>query len=121
MRDAIEKWDLKDLQESPPFRRYYGSKQKGLDLLADHDRIIDIQLFVQSAQGYSEFTDKLPFGILKDMTQQQVHQLLGPPAKSDEFDSKYDMPDLGARLTVSYDDSSKVKYLSIAVPKQSRR
>jgi hypothetical protein len=121
VRDAIQKWNLTDIQNSPPFRRYYGSQQKGLDLLADHDRVIDIQIFVQPAQGYSGFTDTLPFGILKGMNQQQVHQLLGSPAKSDEFDSKYEMPEIGARVTVSYDDSLNVKYVSIAVPKQSRK
>jgi len=121
VQNAIAKWRLTDIQDSPPFRRYYGSNHAGLDILADHDRIIDIQIFVQPAQGHSAFASALPFGILKDMNQQQVHQLLGPPTKTDEFDSKYEMPEIGARVTVSYDDSSKVKYLSVAVPKQLRK
>jgi hypothetical protein len=121
VRDVIGKWNLTHVQDSAPSRRYYGSQEKGLDLLAEYDRIIDIQIFVQPAQGYCAFTDTLPFGILKGMNQQQIHGLLGPPTKSDRFDSKYETLEMGAKVTVSYDDSSTVKYLSIAVPKQLRK
>lgn len=120
-RDVIQTYGLTDVHDSPPFRRYYGSRQRGLDLLAEHDRIIDIQIFVQAAQGYSAFSDALPFGLQRAMNQQQVHHLLGSPTDFDQFDSTYEMPDIGAKLTVSYDDSLTVKYLSIAAPKLLRK
>ena len=116
VQDAIQKYKLTEVQEEPPFRRYYISRQKGLDLLAENDQIVDIQIFVQPRKRFSAFGDPLPLGIQKGMNQSQVHQLLGPPAKSDGFDSKYEMPEIGARLTVSYDDSSNLKYLSIGTP-----
>ena len=119
--NAIRRFNLTDTQDSPPFRHYQGSRANGLDFLVENGRVIDIQIFVQPAQAYSAFAGALPFGIQAGMSQAQVHELLGEPAKSDEFDSKYEMPEMGARVTISYDDFSRVKYLSIAVPKQRQR
>lgn len=112
--NAIQTYQLTEIDESPPFRCYHSSSRRGLSLLADHDRIIDIQIYVQAIQGFSAFDDPLPFGIRPGMQQGEVHELLGPPTRSDEFDSQYELPELGAKLTAEYDDSSKVKYLSIA-------
>jgi hypothetical protein len=112
--DAIQTYQLTEIDESPPFRRYYSSSPQGLSLLAENDRVIDIQIYVQAIQGFSAFSDPLPFGIRPGMQQEQVHELLGTPTRSDKFDSHYELPELGAKLTVDYDDSSTVKYLSIA-------
>ena len=113
VRDAIEKYALTEVQEDPPFRRYYISRQGGLDLLAENDQVVDIQIFVQPKKRFSAFGESLPFALEKGMNQAQVHQLLGPPAQSDEFDSKYEMPEIGAKLSVSFDDSTNLKYISI--------
>jgi len=117
MQAAIAKHGLTNPKTGA--RRYYASK-KGFDLLAEAGQLVDIQIFVQP-KGRLAFSEPLPFGIQKGMSQEQVHQLLGPPAKSSKFDSLYEMPEIGARMMVCYDDSLNVKYISIAVPKELRK
>ena len=105
--------DLVDSYDDPPFRRYVGSEKKGADLLFDNNRVLDIQIYVQSTGPYSAYSDSLPLGIKKGMTQSEVHQILGAPESSDQFDSKYLMKSENAKLTVTYDDKGVVRYMSI--------
>ncbi|HEY2589454.1 MAG TPA: hypothetical protein VGI81_27155 [Tepidisphaeraceae bacterium] len=86
-RRAIEAHQLTEIRDDPPFVRYYCTRERGLSLLSEHDRIVDIQVFVQRTRTYSAFTGPLPFGIRAGMRQEQVHELLGAPTRSDEFDS----------------------------------
>jgi hypothetical protein len=120
VRQAIADYDLVDVYDDPPFRRYVGSKSRGLCLLFENDRVIDIQIYARPTKSYSEFSDPLPFEIQKGSNQQQVHQLLGKPEIFDQFDSKYTMKDGAVRLTIVYNNSGVVRYLSIALPKELR-
>jgi hypothetical protein len=112
VREFIEKYGLDDVQDDPPFRRYQGSPQRGLDLLIEHERVEDVQVHVQGRKRHQAFAGVLPFGLRAGITQSQVHQVLGTPLAADEFDSKFDLP--WGRLTVVYDESSVVRYLSLA-------
>jgi hypothetical protein len=114
--EAIQRYNLTELQDDPPFRRYYMCRKKGLELLAENDLVVDIQIFLQPTKQFVAFDDPLPFEIQKGMSQSQVHQLLGPPSMSNEFRSRYEMPEIGAILNVRYDDSLTLKYLSIGLP-----
>jgi len=115
VRDAIKKYALTGAKSTKPSRRFYASRKKGFNLLAEDGRIIDIQVYVESKEKYAAFSDPLPFGLKKDMDQKQVHQLLGEPVMSDEIQSKHEMKPIGARLMVeNVGGSSKMEYLSIA-------
>ena len=115
VQELVQFYSLTEIEDDPPFRRYVGSRNKGLDILTEDGRIIAIQVFAQASQGFSEFPDELPFGIGKHMSQEAVHQLLGPPLEFDEFDSKYELPDSNAKLSINFDKSLKITYLNIAV------
>jgi hypothetical protein len=116
VRTAIENYGLTEIQEDPPSRRYYINRRRGLSFLAENDRIVDIQIFVQTNKRFSAFPGPIPFGIEVGMTQSQVHELLGVPVETDEFQDKYERIEAGVVLVITYDDSSKVKYISIGLP-----
>lgn len=118
VHEVIQFYSLTEVEDAPPFRRYIGSRSKGLDLLVENERIVAIQIFVQALQGFSEFPYDLPFGIHKGMSQKDVHQLLGQPLESDEFDSKYEIAALGVRVVINFDKYSKITYLNIGVLKK---
>jgi hypothetical protein len=113
---VIAEHDLSDAAEDPPWRRYVGSCRKGVDLLFEEGRIIDLQVFVEPDASHSSFSATLPFGIQRGMTQQQIHALLGTPDASDEIDSRYFMKDRPLRLMVVYDRTGIVRYLSLCLP-----
>ncbi len=119
--EAIRDYELTETQDDPPFVRYLISRKRGLELLTERDVVVDIQIFVQSTKRFSAFSEPLPFGLASGMSQSDVHRLLGSPAGSDKFDSKFDLPQIGALLTVCYDDRSMVKYLSIGTPLKNQR
>ncbi|ULU24957.1 outer membrane protein assembly factor BamE [Dyella terrae] len=112
-RSVIQDYSLDEVEEDPPFRRYIGSRSRGLDLLIENDRVLAAQVFVQAVQGFSAFSGDLPFGLKKDMNQGQVHTLLGPPTEFDKFDSKYLFQSSGKRLVVNFNDRSEITYLNI--------
>jgi hypothetical protein len=113
--DAIEQFSLTEVDDDPPFRSYVGSRANGLDLLIENERVIAAQIFVQAIQGFSAFPYQLPLGLQKGMSQKDVHQLLGEPLESDEFDSKFGFPAIGVRLVVNFDKSSTITYLNIGI------
>ena len=115
VRDVILSYSLNEVNDDPPFRRYVGSRSKGLDLLVENERIIALQVFVQPLQGFAEFPNELPFGLQQHMNQNQVHQLLGRPLNSDEFDSKYTFPADNLKLVINFDDSSRMTYLNVGI------
>lgn len=104
---------LLDVYDDPPFRRYVGSSQKGVDLLCENGVVLDIQIFVQRSETHMPFSDELPFGIQSGMTDKDVHSLLGSPEIRDSVGSKYNVLDGAARLTIVYDKHGVVSYLSI--------
>lgn len=116
VRRAIADHALRDVYDDPPFCRYIGSKGKGVDLLFENDRAVDVQIHVQPTKVYSEFAEPLPFGLRKGMNQAQVDQLLGKSQAADEFDSQYLLHDGQVRLTVVYDKQGVVRYLSVGLP-----
>jgi hypothetical protein len=113
VQEAIRFYSLGETEDDPPFRRYVGSRAKGLDLLAERERIIAVQVFAQAVQGFSEFPYELPFGIGKKMSQLDVHNLLGEPVEFDDSESKYELEDFNARLVVNFDRLSRITYLNI--------
>ena len=76
MRSAVATYDLSEVDEDPPHRRYYISRQRGLSLLAENEQVIDVQIFVKPTKGFSTFNQQLPFRLQKEMNQIEVHQLL---------------------------------------------
>jgi hypothetical protein len=111
--DVIRRHGLGDICDDPPFRRYVGSGVKGVDLLYENDKVFDIQIYVQGTKTHSAFSDELPFRMQRGMTDKQVHILFGEPESYVAVGSKYTLFDGAARLTVVYDKSKVVSYLSI--------
>jgi hypothetical protein len=111
--EAIYRLELHDIEEDPPFRRYVGSRQTGIDLLVEQGRVIAAQVFVKAIQGFSAFPYMLPYGLHKDLTQDGVHHLLGNPSASDEFDSRYENNEHGIDLIINFDKLSEITYLNI--------
>jgi hypothetical protein len=107
-------------EDDPPSRKYLGSPNNGIDLLLQDGHVFDIQIYVKATKSHCAFAGELPFGLGGGMTQADVHALLGPPVRSDKFDSKYRLADAKMRATISYDDASVMKYLSIGFERQSR-
>jgi hypothetical protein len=114
---VVAKHDLVDtVEDQPLWRRYVGSNRKGVDLLLEEGRIVDLQVFVEPDASHSAFSAPLPFGIQRGMTQKQIHRLLGEPDSADEIGSRYFMKDRPLRLMVVYDQSGIVRYLSLCLP-----
>ena len=77
------------VSEDPPFRKYIGSPSRGLDLLFERERVISVQIYTQSTSVFSAYSADLPFGLRADMSQVDVHALMGTPASYNEISSKY--------------------------------
>ncbi|MFZ6642292.1 hypothetical protein ACO0LL_21395 [Undibacterium sp. TC4M20W] len=108
----LNKYNLKDIFDDPPSRRYIGSNEKGVDVLFENNKVFDIQIFVKKSNDHSAFEGELPFGLKNNMTQQDVHRVLGDPESFDEFDSQYSLKNPIIRLTVAYDRSGILRYIS---------
>lgn len=111
--EALRDYSLTEISDAPPHRKYRISRACGINLLFDDDLVIAVQIYVQAIRRYAEFSDALPFGLKKGMSQADVHLLLGAPNKFDAFDSQYELVEEGARLIVVFDGSSVVKYISL--------
>ncbi len=111
--EAIQRFGLEDIYDDPPFRRYVGSSEKGVDLLFENGTVIDIQIFVQGSETHSAFSEVLPFHLQQGMTCKQVHALLGEPESHDVVGSKYSIFDGAVRLSIGYDKSDVMSYLSV--------
>ncbi|PLP97466.1 hypothetical protein [Cupriavidus pauculus] len=109
----ITKHELLDVYEAPPFRRYVGSSTRGIDLLLDNDDLLDVQIFVRPTNTHAAFSDDLPFGIQADMGRAEIHALLGTPESEDSTGRKYSVLDGAAVLTVEFNKTDSVRYLSI--------
>ena len=110
---VVNGYALLDAYDDPPFRRYLGSSLKGVDLLFENEKVLDIQLFVQRSETHASFSDELPFGVKIGMTDKDIHSVLGEPEFRDSVGSKYKVFNGDAKLTVVYDKSGVVSYLSI--------
>ncbi len=86
---VVNGYALLDSYNDPPFRHYLGSSQKGVDLLFENGRVLDIQFFVQRSETHEPFSGELPFGVKVDMTDRDIHSLLGEPELRDSIGSKY--------------------------------
>src|SRR6187551_1907086 len=108
MGDASETATLLDsmepirVSEDPPFRRYVGSSQKGIDLLFENDRVISVQIYTRPTSTFSAYSDELPFGLRNTMRQTDVHKLLGAPDDSSNLSSKYGLSEHGVKLVIIY-------------------
>jgi hypothetical protein len=102
-------------RDAPPFRVYLRSPEKGIDLLIEHGRVLDVQLRVTPSKTYKAFSGALPFGLRSGMIQQQVHEALGAPVAFDEFDSRYQLrPEAMLIICYAYDGSLTLKQLHIS-------
>ena len=114
---AIIDLDLGDIDDDPLMgRRYIGANIKGITLLFEENLFYTIQIHVRSSGSYSAFPDTLPFGIKREMSQDEIHTLLGKPKTFDKFDSRYFIENGRVLLIVWYNDSLQVRYLSIGLP-----
>jgi len=111
--ETINQYDLRDVYSDPPFRQYVGSAEKGLDLLFENGIVFNIQIYTQASTTHSPFKADLPFNLKSGMTNEQIHALLGEPLTYDEIGSKYTVLEGRAKLTILYDKSSIMSYLSI--------
>jgi hypothetical protein len=111
--DLVQTYDLNDVYDDPPSRRYIGSSEKGVDLLLENGKVFDIQIYVQRTKTHAAFSEMLPFQVRKGMTVQDIHNLLGEPEVYDAVGSKYTILEGMAKLTVMYDKSNLISYLSI--------
>lgn len=110
---VVNRYALLDAYDDPPFRRYLGSSQRGVDLLFENEKVLDIQFFVQRSETHAPFSDELPFGVKVGMSDKDIHSVLGEPELRDSVGSKYTVLSGTAKLTVVYDKSGFVSYLSI--------
>jgi len=102
---------LDEVDEDPPFRRYVGSKVRGLELLFEEDALIAIQVFLKPAQGFTGFAGDLPLGLRQDMSVLDVLTALGPPHAQDEWSVTYVIGD--EQLVINIDKQSHMTYLNI--------
>src|SRR5450830_675548 len=109
--------NLTDVQEDPPFRRYVGSKTMGLSLLFNELHLLDIQFFVKPTNSYQACTLALPYSLTRDMSQEDVHKLLGEPTRYDSTYSRYLKDDQCVKLVIEYDKSGSIRYVSASAAK----
>lgn len=112
--NLLGRYEMNDVYDDPPLRKYLGSKANSICILFEEGRVIDVQIYLAPTKLYSSFQNP-PLGLERGMTQEQVHKLLGPPFKCDEFDSKYELQ-AGVILTVAYSSDGMARYLSIGAP-----
>lgn len=113
----IRDLNLLDVQDDPPSRRYVGSKMIGLSLLFNEARLLDVQFFVKPTKSYQACTLPLPYGLVRDMSQEDTHKLLGVPSKHDSTYSRYLMKGGKVKLMVEYDKSGLIRYISVSAAK----
>lgn len=111
--DAVAQFGLHEVMDDPPSRQYIMSRERGLDLLLEDDRVVAVQIFVQATRKFSAFTGALPLGLKSGMSQAEIHQVLGAPLESDAYDSKYSLSNAKAKLVVTFDELAITKYLSL--------
>ena len=117
VKKSIIDLELGDIDDDPEMgRRYIGANKKGITLLFEDNLFDTIQIHVRPSGSYSAFPDPLPFGIQSEMSQDEIHTLLGEPKTFDKFDSRYFIENGRVRLIVWYNDSHQVRYLSIGLP-----
>jgi hypothetical protein len=111
----IRDLNLVDVQDDPPFRRYVGSKTAGLSLLFNEEQLHDVQFFVKPTKSYQACTLSLPYGLTRDMSQEETHKLLGVPSRHDSTYSRYLMNGENVKLVIEYDKSGLIRYVSASV------
>src|ERR1700722_18252314 len=78
-RDAIKKYGLSKVKNSPPNGKYYQSHSKGIEVFALDDLVASINYFVQPDKPYKAYSGTLPGGLKAGMSQDAVHKLIGKP------------------------------------------
>lgn len=102
--------------EAPPFRRYMGSPENGIDLVVEDDRVTSIQIYMCRTETFSAYLAQVPFGLTGSMNQDDVHRVIGTPLVASKVSSRYVLPDNGIRLVVTYDDHRIVRLVSLGIP-----
>ncbi|HVJ54453.1 MAG TPA: class I SAM-dependent methyltransferase [Aliidongia sp.] len=113
-RRIIRKYSLTDRYAASPSTQHYGSPAGGMNLVAEGNRVVAIQIHVRAAHGYGPYEDTLPFELRSHMDRQEVDRLLGPPTVSDELGCRYERSEIRATLTLRFDPASRLAYIEIA-------
>jgi hypothetical protein len=113
----VRDFNLTDIQDDPPFRQYVGSKNLGISLLFNEGQLLDVQFFVKATKSYQAFALSLPYGLARDMSQDDVHKFLGVPSKHDPTYSRYLLEGQRVKLTIEYDKSGLIRYISTSTTK----
>lgn len=111
--DAVAQFGLNEVMDDPPSRQYLISRERGLDLLLEDDHVVAVQIFTKATRDFSAFSGVLPLGLKSEMSQAEIHQVLGAPLESDVYDSKYSLSNTKAKLVVIFDESATMKNLSL--------
>lgn len=110
--DVISRIGAAERCDDPPFRHYLSASQKGVSLLFENGRLLDVQVAVEPTKSKASCPLALPFGLARGMRQADVHRMLGQPAESDQTDSRYYLHEHGTRLFAAYDSNGLLRYLS---------
>lgn len=116
IKATLKRLGFTTTRPSPPSRTYHGAPKLGAEMISEDDRLTDITLYIQPMKPYSAYAGDLPCGLLRDMKQLQVHELLGAPQKATEYRSRFLRPELGIVLTVRFDLKGTMETLGMALP-----
>jgi hypothetical protein len=114
VHNLIIEHELVDVYDDPPFRRYIGSRRRGLDFLFEEGVVIDFQIHVVQTKTRSAFVGELPFGLVAGMNREAVHKHLNAPLMTNEYSSHYAFPELGVKITACYSTNGNLRYISVA-------
>ena len=109
---AIARLGATERYDDPPFRHYLSASQNGVSLLFEDDRLLDVQVFVEPSKTKAPCPLVLPLGLMRGMSQADVHRTLGEPKTNDEMDSRYELDAYGARLCAVFNSDGLLRYLS---------
>ena len=110
---AVQAFELTEVMEAPPDRKYRISKSHGINLLFDGQFVLAVQVYVEPKRKYQAFPGALPFGLRRGLARPEVRSLLGEPDKEDAFDTYLSLGDGDLKLVVDYGGTNTVQYLSI--------
>ena len=110
---AVQAFDLTEVMDTPPDRKYLISKSNGINLLFEGQWVLAVQVYVEPRRKYQAFPAALPFGLRRGLARAEVRSLLGESNKVDAFDTYLSLGDGALKLVVDYGGTDTVQYLSL--------
>ena len=110
---VVQAFDLTEVMDAPPDRKYLISKSNGINLLFEGQLVLAVQVYVEPKRKYQAFPGVLPFGLRRGLARPEVRSLLGEPNRRDAFDTYLSLGDGALKLVVDYGGTDTVQYLSI--------